>query len=259
MNNTVDNNKSDWKNIDKIFAGSSNPTEDGIDFEPINEPKYPDPIASQYDSIYDELLAKCDISNFENEPERQKRANSIFAHLLKCSKEDCPSIISIRNEAIDNLGINISTDEKYNLLLEYFDSEQYKNPYDEELIAQAIDLKEQTKRNADDIRRLEQIEKDAKPFILKREIYFAKKSIQYGDINTVKHHCGEATNINKELGVDSCIKNQIEEIESEINRIEAEALRKMADEEKKDRLNIIILALVIASIFLIVLIVGMNK
>ena len=157
MNNSTDTNNQ-WSNLNNMFGGSSNPTEDEINW--IDEQdKYPNPIASQYNSLYEELLAKCDISNFRNNPEMAKIANDLYARIMHHSGNSK----EIRNEAIEKLGIKFSTEKLYNSLMDYFNPEQYTNPYDKDLIDSAIDFEEKTKQNADDIRQLEQIEEEAKP------------------------------------------------------------------------------------------------
>lgn len=224
-----------------------------------DSPQYPNPIPDSYSSLYEELLSKCDFGNFRDNPEKAKIANDIYARVKFAGGDSLNKLKEIRDEAIDKLGIKISTEKKYNSLMEYFNPIQYKEPYDKDLIDSAIDFEERTKKNADDIRRLEQIEMEAKHFILKRSVYFAKKTIEYGDSDTAKLHCCEATNINKELGVDNCIQNQIEEIEYRINEIEAEALRKKDEEDKNERIYIIAFVLIVVAITLIVCFVGLNK
>lgn len=221
-----------------------------------DSPQYPNPIPDSYSSLYEELLSKCDFGNFRDNPEKAKIANDIYAKVKFAGGDSLNRLKEIRNEAIDVLGIKISTEKKYNSLMEYFNPIQYKEPYDKDLIDSAIDFEERTKKNADDIRQLEQIEIEAKPFILKRSVYFGKKSIEYGDCTNAKLHCREATNINKELGADSYIQNQIEEIESRINEIETNSLK----EEKKENITAIVgFFLVLVFIILIVFSIGMNK
>ncbi len=221
-----------------------------------DSPQYPNPITDSYSSLYEELLSKCDFGNFRDNPEKAKIANDIYAKVKFAGGDSLNRLKEIRNEAIDVLGIKISTEKKYNSLMEYFNPIQYKEPYDKDLIDSAIDFEERTKKNADDIRQLEQIEIEAKPFILKRSVYFGKKSIEYGDCTNAKLHCREATNINKELGADSYIQNQIEEIESRINEIETNSLK----EEKKENITAIVgFFLVLVFIILIVFSIGMNK
>jgi hypothetical protein len=221
-----------------------------------DSPQYPNPIPDSYSSLYEELLSKCDFGNFRDNPEKAKIANDIYAKVKFAGGDSLNRLKEIRNVAIDVLGIKISTEKKYNSLMEYFNPIQYKEPYDKDLIDSAIDFEERTKKNADDIRQLEQIEIEAKPFILKRSVYFGKKSIEYGDCTNAKLHCREATNINKELGADSYIQNQIEEIESRINEIETNSLK----EEKKENITAIVgFFLVLVFIILIVFSIGMNK
>ena len=253
----MDSTNNPWSNL---FPGNNPEAEPKFVDMDEDSPQYPNPIPDSYSSLYEELLSKCDFGNFRDNPEKAKIANHIYARVKFAGGDSLNRLKEIRNEAIDKLGIKISTEKKYNSLMEYFNPIQYKEPHDEDLVATAIDFEERTKKNADDIRQLEQIEIEAKPFILKRSVYFAKKSIEYGDSDTAKLHCREATNINKELGVDSCIQNQIEEIEYRINEIEAEALRKKDEEDKNERIYIIAFVLIVVAIIsLIVISIGLNK
>lgn len=249
----MDSTNNPWSNL---FPGNNPEAEPNFVDMDDDTPQYPNPIPDSYSSLYEELLSKCDFGNFRDNPEKAKIANHIYAQVKFAGGDSLNRLKEIRNEAIDILGIKISTEKKYKSLMEYFNPIQYKEPHDEDLIESAIDFEERTKKNADDIRQLEQIEIEAKPFILKRSVYFGKKSIEYGDCNNAKLHCCEATNINKELGADSYIQNQIEEIESRINEIETNSLK----EEKKENITAIVgFFLVLVFIILIVFSIGMNK
>ena len=247
-----------WSNLFAENNPGAEPNFTNMD-DVVDTPQYPNPIPDSHSTLYEELLSKCDFGNFRDNPEKAKIANDIYARVKFAGGDSLNKLREIRDEAIDKLGIKISTEKKYNSLMEYFNPIQYKEPYDKDLIASAIDFEERTKKNADDIRLLEQIEEESKPFILKRTVFLAKKSIEYGDSDSAKRHCYEATNINKELGVDSYIQKQIEEIEYSINEIEAEALRKKAEEDKKERIAIIVFLLIVVAFTLITISVGLNK
>ncbi len=251
----MDTTNNQWSNL---FAGNNPEAEPNFtNMDDVADiAQYPNPIPDSYSSLYEELLSKCDFGNFRDNPEKAKIANDIYARVKFAGGDSLNRLREIRDEAIDKLDIKISTEKKYNLLMEYFNPIQYKEPYDKDLVAQAIDFENNVKKNADNIRQLEQIEIEAKPFILKRSVYFAKKSTEYGDCNNARLHCCEATNINKELGADSYIQNQIEEIESRINEIETNSLK----EEKKENITAIVgFFVVLVFIILIVFSIGMNK
>ena len=163
MNNT-ENTNNPW-----AYLGGNNP-EVEPNFENMDDaqskPQYPNPIASQYKSLYDELLAKCDFTNFSGDEEMATKANKIYGQLRRLQDKNSTELISIRNEAIEELRITISTEEKYNYLTKYCNPSLFKNPYNEEMVNKAIHFESRIKQNADNIIELEQIEKDAKEFIL---------------------------------------------------------------------------------------------
>lgn len=150
------------------FGGNNSEVEPNfVDMEATpSKPKYPNPIASQYKSLYDELLAKCDFTNFSGDEEMATKANRIYGQLRKVQDKNSTELISIRNEAIVELGITISTEEKYNYLTKYCNPSLFKNPYNEEMVNKAIHFESRIKHNADNIIELERIENDAKEFIL---------------------------------------------------------------------------------------------
>lgn len=163
MNNT-ENTNNPW-----AYLGGNNP-EVEPNFENMDDaqskPQYPNPIASRYKSLYDELLAKCDFTNFSGDEEMATKANKIYGQLRRLQDKNSTELISIRNEAIEELRITISTEEKYNYLTKYCNPSLFKNPYNEEMVNKAIHFESRIKQNADNIIELEQIEKDAKEFIL---------------------------------------------------------------------------------------------
>lgn len=161
-NTTIPNNQ--WSNL---FAGNNPEAEPNfVDMDSLpSKYKYPNPISSQYKSLYDELLAKCDFTNFSGNEEMATRANRIYGQLRRLQDKNSTELISIRNDAIEELGITISTEEKYNYLTKYCNPSLFKNPYNEEMVNKAIHFESRIKQNADNIIELERIEKEAKEFI----------------------------------------------------------------------------------------------
>ena len=131
-----------------------------------SKPKYPSPIKSQYPTLYDELLAKCDFTNFSGDEEMATKANKIYGQLRRIQDKNSTELNSIRNEAIRELGITISTEKKYDYLTKYCNPSLFKNPHNEEMVNKAIHFESRIKHNADNIIELERIENDAKEFIL---------------------------------------------------------------------------------------------
>ena len=137
----------------------------------------------EYDSLYDELLEKCNPRRFDIESfglSKFNIANEIYSQLLDCKaisetmgkqevSEDALKVL--RNRAIDELSIHISTTKKYNELKDFLDPKQYINrqPYDKELVAKTADLYNQLLNNKNDIRALEELENDPQTAIVMDE------------------------------------------------------------------------------------------
>lgn len=137
----------------------------------------------EYDSLYDELLEKCNPRRFDIESfglSKFNIANEIYSQLLDCKaisetmgkqevSEDALKVL--RNRAIDELSIHISTTKKYNELKDFLDPKQYINrqPYDKELVAKTADLYNQLLNNKNDIRVLEELENDPQTAIVMDE------------------------------------------------------------------------------------------
>ena len=133
----------------------------------------------EYTSLYEELKDKCNPKNFMEpfELESFKAANDIYAHLLDLSKNNENEIISLRNRAIKQLGISISsTKKKFEELKSFFNPEIFLNrkPYNKEKIDEAGELYNMVLKNADDIITLEDIEQNAQKFFQEEESYYYK-------------------------------------------------------------------------------------
>ena len=77
-----------------------------------DSPQYPNPIPDSYSSLYEELLSKCDFGNFRDNLEKAKIANDIYAKVKFAGGDSLNRLREIRDEAIDKLGIKISTEKK---------------------------------------------------------------------------------------------------------------------------------------------------
>lgn len=158
--------------------------------------KYPSPIKSQYTTLYDELLAKCDFTNFSGDEEMATKANKIYGQLRKIQDKNSTELISIRNEAIVELGITISTEEKYNYLTKYCNPSLFKNPYNEEMVNKAIHFESRIKQNADNIIELERIENEAQMFIQDAKYLLVKARVkdypEVGDFNDLSYYVSQS-------------------------------------------------------------------
>lgn len=142
-----------------------------LDWGKVQKPNPVKEIEKEYDSLYDELLEKCNPSNFKIELvglERFNSANEIYAQ-LKSGGSNIPEavLIALRNQAMCELQIHISTKKKFNYLKSFFDPEIYINrtPYDVQRVSEAGTWYDLLLKNADDILALEKLELDADEFI----------------------------------------------------------------------------------------------
>lgn len=165
-----------------------------LDWGKVQKPKPVKEIEKEYDSLYDELLDKCNPSKFKIELvglERFNSANEIYAK-LKSGGSNIPEavLIALRNQAMSELQIHISTKKKFSYLKSFFDPEIYINrtPYDGQRVSEAGTWYDLLLKNADDILALEKLELDADEFIQEEkklqqnsfideeEVFFQEKS-----------------------------------------------------------------------------------
>lgn len=135
-------------------------------------------IEKEYDSLYDELIDKCSPSRFPIESVGLKKfniANGIYAQLLECKRiaesmgknmVSDDSLKILRDRAIDELGIHISTRKLFTKLKSVFDPNQFINrqPYDKGIVEKAGRWYALLLKSEDDIRALERIEQDSEAF-----------------------------------------------------------------------------------------------
>lgn len=135
-------------------------------------------IEKEYNSLYEELIDKCSPSRFPIESvglEKFNISNDIYAQLLECKRiaelmgknsVSDDSLRLLRDRAIDELGVHISTRKLFTKLKSVFDPNQFidRQPYDKELVEKAGKWYDMLLRSADDIRALERIEQDSESF-----------------------------------------------------------------------------------------------
>lgn len=122
-------------------------------------------------TLYDELRDKCNPERFMEPYEKEKveLAIEIFSELDKDKqyRYNDEHFISLRNRAISELGIHISTQKLYDFLDKYLNPKVYSDihPYDKDRVNKANEFYSRMQEVKDDIIALEQIQKDANSFI----------------------------------------------------------------------------------------------
>ena len=124
----------------------------------------------EYSSLYEELVDKCNPAKFVQSSVFAE-ANQLYSELVNSQCHDDNSLIELRNRAINELGVHISSKKKYEDLKKYFVVSQYTEmqPYDMERVAQAHKFFTQLEHDKDNVLALEMLENEAMPFINQRK------------------------------------------------------------------------------------------
>ena len=148
--------------------------EDNINFEEIGKDEtahaeqssvlFKQPIRGHYESLHEELKAKCAPENFMNpyEPEKVSMSNVLFSEILATDKHAEEKLKSLRLRAMEELGIKFSTEQLYEKLTAACNPKNFTGgSYNKERLELANGLYQQILMNADDIFALEEIEDKA--------------------------------------------------------------------------------------------------
>ena len=142
------------------------------DFGSQNGPKAV--VEKEYDSLYDEIADKCHPNRFLNNGYDKgvfSAANSIYYELMQRKGWPDEQLKDLRNRAIFELGIHFSAKKQYDYLSVFFDPRIYTkmDPYPFDRVEMAKQYYDCLNDYRDDIVALEQLEKDAEPFIERRK------------------------------------------------------------------------------------------
>lgn len=148
--------------------------EDNINFEEIGKDEavhaerssalFKQPIRGHYESLHEELKARCAPENFMNpyEPEKVSMSNVLFSEILATDKHAEEKLKSLRLRAMEELGIKFSTEQLYEKLTAACNPKNFTGgSYNKERLELANGLYQQILMNADDIFALEEIEDKA--------------------------------------------------------------------------------------------------
>lgn len=168
--------------------------EDNIYFEEItksdrsiapgNTSQYPSYIPGMYYSVFVELYDKCDPEKYMNpyDYEKVKIANKLHRK-VKEHRDNEAELIKIREEAVNQLGITLSTERLFKELSETLNPRNFCD--DSDNLALANEYYHQVLSNADNLKFLEELSKDSQVMKLQE---IAKEVIKQrnkrGDENT---------------------------------------------------------------------------
>lgn len=114
-----------------------------------------------YDSLYEELLDKCNPKNFMEPYDKKKvdEAILIYNDLSRIDKTNEKHIRAIRDRATLELGINVSTDRLYKELIDYCNPQNFLTtvPFQADLLQIANHFYAQVRTSKNDIHELERL------------------------------------------------------------------------------------------------------
>lgn len=92
-----------------------------------------------YPSLYLELRDKCNPKNFlvPYDKEKVDIANDLFIQLLRSEGNDVDILNTVKEQAVQKLGIVLSTKKLYEELLDYCDPQKFMDPYNHSAVQQA--------------------------------------------------------------------------------------------------------------------------
>lgn len=169
-------------NNDKTYDGIATKNEEYIIFEEINpynkiwegknhehntqHQRYPSPIPGKYNSLYEEIIIKCNPSNFMSHynPELLNTAHELYIR-AENHKQDIQTLKELRKEITMKLGITFSTEQLFNDLRDSLNPTNFNGDHNK--FTEANLLYHKTLLCADNIESLERIKEEAK----KKDLY----------------------------------------------------------------------------------------
>ncbi len=120
-----------------------------------------------YKYLLEELLEKCNPKNFMNpyDYEKVSISNNLFSQLQVLDKSENDKLLQISDEAVNKLGIKISTSSIYDELCKMCDPQQFLSPYDPVKLAKANELYSRIMQNRQNISALAEIREEAKTLL----------------------------------------------------------------------------------------------
>lgn len=163
---------------------------------PSNTSQYPSYIPGVYYYIFDELYDKCDPKKYMNpyDYEKVKIANNLFRKIME-NRDNEDELIKIREEAVNQLGITLSTERLFKELSETLNPRNFCD--DSDNLALANEFYNQVLSNADNLKFLEEQSKDSQVMKLQEIAKEVIKQRNQRDENT-KVAAGIASKIRKE-------------------------------------------------------------
>mgnify|MGYP001240321865 FL=1 len=145
-----------WEEISKVMREGKIPsgTQKAVELSKI-------PSSKVYDSLYEELLDKCNPKNFMESYDQKKvdEAILIYNDLSRIGKTNEKHIRVIRDRATLELGIKVSTDRLFKELIDYCNPQNFLTavPFQADLLQIANHFYAQVRTSKNDIHELERL------------------------------------------------------------------------------------------------------
>lgn len=133
-----------------------------------------------YKSLYEELKDKCNPQKFMSpyNKEMVDMANRLYKRLLDTSESSTAALKEIRDQAMQQLGVQISTKELYQKLLKYCNPENFMEPYDFEAVQKANEYYALVEEYRNDISELERLDEEVMWDVALRGFYQKKEDVE---------------------------------------------------------------------------------
>lgn len=133
-----------------------------------------------YKSLYEELKDKCNPQKFVSPYNKEKvdMANRLYKRLLDTSESSTAALKEIRDQAMQQLGVQISTKELYQKLLKHCNPENFMNPYDFEAVQSANEYYALVEEYRNDVGELERLNVEVMRDVALRGFYQKKEDLE---------------------------------------------------------------------------------
>lgn len=133
-----------------------------------------------YKSLYEELKDKCNPQKFMSPYNKEKvdMANRLYKRLLDTSESSTAALKEIRDQAMQQLGVQISTKELYQKLLKHCNPENFMNPYDFEAVQSANEYYALVEEYRNDVGELERLNVEVMRDVALRGFYQKKEDLE---------------------------------------------------------------------------------
>ena len=239
-----------WEEISKVMSKGKEASKPAAKAEP-SRPTPPPP--KTYSSLYAELWDKCNPKNFmvPYDQARVDKAILIYGDLQKVDRNDDNRLREIRDRAMRDLGITISTDRLYKELISYCDPQYLlkDDNFQTEVLRIANQFYAQVRANKNDIHALEK---------LASQMYADKTLSLYYEEKKAREKKKREERIRWEEELKRKRDERQKKLEEEQKRRNEEEKRKEEEKERKEAISSVLIFSILALIITIIVIICSN-